>query len=134
VAACKQVLESLTKADLPADQKRKARQEAENRMKAAILKHMAAPTKSADPLPPAATDRWKCSGSNPEYPALSGTTIVFKLLFYIPARKHSRSGLLFKLFGANKFQGYGGGAAMRCGSGCDGFGSYPYFHQKAEKP
>jgi hypothetical protein len=81
ITACKQVLESLAGADsIPPNQKLKARQEAENRMKAAILKQLAAPAKSADPLPPAATNRWKSAGSNPDYPALSGQQ---KSIFYI---------------------------------------------------
>ena len=73
--ACEHALASLTRTPpdkMTAELRRKARQEAESRMKTAILKQLAAPAKPADIQPPDSLARWHCAGSNPNYPALAG--------------------------------------------------------------
>ena len=73
--ACEHALASLTRTPpdkMTAELRRKARQEAESRMKTAILKQLAAPAKPADIQPPDSLARWQCAGSNPNYPALAG--------------------------------------------------------------
>ena len=71
----------MAKADLTIQLKRKASQEAESRIKAAMLKQLAATAAaaaagpeaaSADRNHPADSAQWKCVGHNPDYPALAG--------------------------------------------------------------
>jgi len=78
IEASKGLMETLDKADLSTQLKRKASLEAETRIKAATLKQLTAAAAVAAAACPGTADshpdspRWHLDGTNPDYPALAG--------------------------------------------------------------
>jgi anti-sigma factor RsiW len=97
IEICRGLLAALDQADLASQLKRKARQEAESRIKAASLKQLAAaaaavaaaaaaaasayPDATADSHP-ADSPQWHLDGINQDYPALAGGKNTKKKQFY----------------------------------------------------